>query len=97
MKHLDLILTLHNSSKIYILNRIESEKHKEQFRNSWIEIQHIIKYSENQTQFLAKMMSFQAHVDFQASKKWWPTLPKYENIAIDNAIDIVESINARFN
>lgn len=96
-KNKDLMLTLHNSSRKFIVDRIEKHKHQQKFLLTWHKCNIILRDSITYYDFHHKMMNFNNEVGTSALKKWWPTTPKYERIAIGNCCDIVNNLDKRFN
>lgn len=96
MKNKDLMLQLHNSSRKYIISRIESHKHQQTFLLTWHKCHEILRSSENHSEFLNRIDVLAWEFHARDVKKWWPTYPTHELLAIDNCKDIVNSLEKRF-
>lgn len=100
MKNKDLMLILHNSSRKFIVDRIEKQSNQQNFLLTWHKVNIILRDSKDYYDFHHKMMNFNNEVDAHALKKWaffTKKVPKYERIAIINIYDIVNSLDKRFN
>lgn len=94
MNNKDLILKLHESSQKYIVSRIEKHKDQQTFLIVWNECQSLIRNSIN---LLEDLKLLQWNYNMRSSKKFWLIKPKYELLAIENCLDVINSINNRFN